>query len=59
MLDMGDGEADLRSDLIDLTEVDLARLAELPSSALAVSLRRILQDDGTSPDQYASFQNTI
>ncbi|MFD0923080.1 FxSxx-COOH cyclophane-containing RiPP peptide [Saccharopolyspora rosea] len=56
---MGDGEADLRSDLIDLTEVDLARLAELPSSALAVSLRRILQDDGTSPDQYASFQNTI
>ncbi|MCI2418132.1 hypothetical protein MOQ72_11905 [Saccharopolyspora sp. K220] len=56
---MSNGEAELRSDLLDLTGVDFDRLAELPSSALVKSLRRIFQENQDGLDQYASFQNNI
>lgn len=56
---MGHDEAELRSDLVDLTGVDWNQLSEMPDSVLARSLRRVLRDNNNSVDQYASFQNRI
>jgi FXSXX-COOH protein len=56
---MSNSEAELRSDLLDLTGVDFDRLAELPGSALVNSLRRILEENENGLEQYASFQNNI
>lgn len=51
--------ADLESDLVDVAGIDLARLADLPDSVLANSLRRILSEGERMSDQYAIFQNAI
>ncbi|GLW12834.1 hypothetical protein Misp01_79620 [Microtetraspora sp. NBRC 13810] len=37
-------EADLRSELIDLTGIGLGEVAALPDSAFAVALRRVWRD---------------
>ncbi|GAA1275042.1 FxSxx-COOH cyclophane-containing RiPP peptide [Saccharothrix xinjiangensis] len=55
----GVGGAELESDLVDLTGVDLQRLEALPRTALYGSLRRILRESGAPADQYASFQSRI
>ena len=49
----------LRSDLVDVTGIDLDELLELPDSVLTESLRRILRDSGKPAKQYAVFQNAI
>jgi len=55
----GQDEPGLESDLVDLTGIDLERLCELPSSVLAVSLRRIFAENSVAREQYAGFQNYI
>ncbi|SDD66926.1 FxSxx-COOH cyclophane-containing RiPP peptide [Actinokineospora iranica] len=47
------------SDLLDVTDLDLDRLAALPDTVLAASLRRILTEYDAVPDRYAAFQNAI
>ncbi|MEV8442098.1 hypothetical protein AB0425_32370 [Actinosynnema sp. NPDC051121] len=60
MVDAVDGgEAELESDLVDLTEVDLQQLGQLPRTALWTSLQRILLENRTPTEQYASFQSRI
>jgi hypothetical protein len=56
---MDHGEAELRSDLVDLTGVDWDELSALPDSALARSLEYVLLNTSTTIDQYCSFQNRI
>lgn len=53
-----DESSDLRSDLIDVTNIDLDQLMSLPDSALVESLRRIFLDGGNQ-DTYAVFQSSI
>ncbi|HEX9335097.1 MAG TPA: FxSxx-COOH cyclophane-containing RiPP peptide [Pseudonocardiaceae bacterium] len=50
---------DLRSDLIDVTGIDLDQLMDLPDSVLTESLLRILRDVSVPPNQYAKFQDAI
>ncbi|MGH3902815.1 MAG: FxSxx-COOH cyclophane-containing RiPP peptide [Pseudonocardiaceae bacterium] len=52
-------EVDLESDLLDLTGISLEQLDALPDSVLGASLRRILAERETMPDQYAFFQNAL
>jgi FXSXX-COOH protein len=52
-----DESAGLESDLLDVAAIDLARLADLPDSVLANSLRRIIREGEAMSDQYAIFQN--
>lgn len=52
-------DAGLRSDLVDLSGVDFGLLADLPESVLARSLERVLRDNTSATDHYASFQNRI
>ena len=54
-----DESADVESDLVDVAGIDLERLAGLPDSVLANSLRRILDEGEKMSDQYAIFQNAI
>jgi len=50
----------LRSELLDVTGLDLAGLRELPDNALQESLRRILAEARQVSDQYlAQFQSAI
>lgn len=56
---MGTDESELESGLVDLTGISLERIALLPDSALAASLRRILTDDRDATERYAGFQNLI
>jgi FXSXX-COOH protein len=56
---MDDDGGDLGLALIDLSGVDLARLAELPDTALAVSLRQILADDARLADRYSGFESAL
>lgn len=56
---MDHDEAELRSDLVDLTGVDWDQLSALPDSALARSLEHVLRNNSTTVDQYCSFQNRI
>jgi hypothetical protein len=39
-------DEDLRSDLLDVTEVSLKALENLPESSLILALRAALEDDG-------------
>ena len=52
-------DASLKSDLVDLSEVDFDQLDALPSSVLTRSLRRVLRENASNIDHYAAFQNTI
>lgn len=52
-------DAGLRSDLVDLSGVDFDLLDDLPASVLARSLERVLRDNASPADHYASFQNRI
>lgn len=56
---MDQDDAELRSELLDLTRVDLEMLSAMPDSAFALSLNRILREKSTMLDQYAAFQNSI
>ena len=56
---VGTDESELESGLVDLTGISLERIALLPDSALAASLRRILTDDSDATERYAGFQNRI
>ena len=47
-------DAGLRSDLVDFDLLD-----DLPESVLARSLERVLRDNTSAADHYASFQNRI
>ncbi len=52
-------ESGFESDRVDLTGISLERIALLPDSVLAASLRRILTDDSDPTEQYAGFQEYI
>jgi FXSXX-COOH protein len=52
-------ESAFESDRVDLTGLPLERIALLPDSVLAASLRRILTDDSDPTEQYAGFQDRI
>lgn len=56
---MSTEESGFQSDRVDLTGLTLERIALLPDSVLAASLRRILTDDGDPTEQYASFQEDV
>ncbi|NLU78209.1 FXSXX-COOH protein [Micromonospora sp. HNM0581] len=56
---MDAGEDSLRSDLIDLTDMDLAALDAVPSEVLLAALHRLQQRSGASGDQYAGWQSAI
>jgi FXSXX-COOH protein len=56
---MEDDLSDREPGLIDLTDVDLARLAELPDTVLAGSLRRILTEAEEPADRYTGFQSAL
>lgn len=49
----------LRSELIDVSDLDLDVLAALPESVLTAALRRIVAEKTQAPDHYAAFQNFI
>lgn len=51
-------EEDFESDLIDVSDIGLDRLDELPSDALGEALHRILRESDEDPDAYAGFQNS-
>ncbi len=52
-------ESNVESDLMDLTGISLEKIALLPDSALAASLRRILTDSSDATEGYAGFQDHI
>jgi FXSXX-COOH protein len=54
----GNGSADW-SDLMDLSEIDLADLDRVPPSVLIESVRRILRADDKRPAAYQQFQAII
>ncbi|WBB50860.1 FxSxx-COOH protein [Verrucosispora sp. WMMA2044] len=56
---MDTGEDSLRSDLIDLTDVDLAALDAVPSEVLLAALRRLQRRSVAAGDQYAGFESAI
>lgn len=47
------------SDLVDLTGISLERIALLPDSVLAESLRRILAEGSDASERYAGFLDHI
>ncbi|MEV0004773.1 FxSxx-COOH cyclophane-containing RiPP peptide [Micromonospora sp. NPDC050980] len=56
---MDAGEETLRSDLIDLTDVDLRALDALPSAVLVAALRRLERRSADPGDQYAGFESAL
>ncbi|WP_158554094.1 FxSxx-COOH cyclophane-containing RiPP peptide [Micromonospora deserti] len=56
---MDTGEAELRSDLIDLAELDFAELDALPGSVLVAALRRLERRSTALGDQYAGFESAL
>jgi FXSXX-COOH protein len=52
-------QSDVSSEMTDLSGVTLADLAELPDTALAASLRRILRDVHDTHSPVASFQSAL
>ncbi|MFD1152647.1 FxSxx-COOH cyclophane-containing RiPP peptide [Saccharothrix hoggarensis] len=49
----------LESDLLDVTGVDLAVLAELPDTALRAALCRVLAENDALPDRFAAFESSL
>jgi FXSXX-COOH protein len=56
---MDTGEEVLRSDLIDLTDLDLAELDALPGTVLMAALRRLERRGAAPGDQYAGFESAL
>ncbi|MBQ1026521.1 FxSxx-COOH cyclophane-containing RiPP peptide [Micromonospora sp. C95] len=56
---MDTGEDSLRSDLIDLTDVDLVALDAVPSEVLLAALHRLQRRSGAAGDQYAGWNSAI
>jgi FXSXX-COOH protein len=59
---MGDRTGDdvrIESELLDLTDIDLDRLARLPDSVLRTSLQRVLSERVDLPQGYAGFENAL
>jgi FXSXX-COOH protein len=54
-----DEDLDIESNLIDLSEVDLALLPLLQDSALTRSIHRILQSADSPDDAVSAFQQSI
>ncbi|WFE38213.1 FxSxx-COOH cyclophane-containing RiPP peptide [Micromonospora sp. WMMD998] len=55
-----DAEEDmLRSDLIDLTDVDLTALDAVPSAVLVAALHRLERRSADLGDQYAAFESAL
>lgn len=56
---MDDASEDVESDLIDLSEIDLAGLAELDNPVLARALKSIREEAGQPDGVVAGFQSSI
>ncbi|MEV6816003.1 FxSxx-COOH cyclophane-containing RiPP peptide [Micromonospora sp. NPDC051296] len=56
---MDTGEDVLRSDLIDLTNVDLTELDGVPSEVLLAALHRLQRRSAAAGDQYAGFESAL
>ncbi|MEU2614257.1 FxSxx-COOH cyclophane-containing RiPP peptide [Micromonospora sp. NPDC007271] len=56
---MDTGEDVLRSDLIDLTDLDPAALDALPSAVLVAALRRLERRSAAPGGQYAGFESAL
>lgn len=56
---MGEKDADLISDLLDLGGKGLRQLDDMPESALLASLRRLLREEDGSAAAYYGFQNMM
>ncbi len=56
---MDTGEESLRSDLIDLTDVDLIALDAVPRTVLVAALRRLQRRSAAVDDQYAEWVSAI
>jgi FXSXX-COOH protein len=59
MDDRTGGDVRIESELLDLTDIDLDRLAGLPDSVLRASLRRVLSERVDLPQGYAGFENAM
>ncbi|MFC6088479.1 FxSxx-COOH cyclophane-containing RiPP peptide [Saccharothrix lopnurensis] len=49
----------LESELLDVTGIDPARLADLPDTALRAALRRILAENAELPTRFAAFESSL
>ena len=56
---MDDAPGDVASGLIDLTKVDLDRVATLDDTALARALRRIRDEIAHPEEAVAAFQSSL
>ncbi|MET8310197.1 MULTISPECIES: FxSxx-COOH cyclophane-containing RiPP peptide [unclassified Micromonospora] len=56
---MDTGEDDFRSELIDLTDLDLTELDALPVGVLVAALRRLDRRAAAPGDQYAGFESAL
>lgn len=54
-----DEEHVLESELLDVSDLDLAKLDALPGSALHLALRRVLAESEVAPDSYAAFESAL
>lgn len=52
-----DGE--LKSGLVDLSDLDFARIDATPAPVLRRLLHKVLRDHASDVDHYAAFQNRI
>lgn len=55
---MDTGEEEIRSDLIDLAELDFAELDALPGAVLVAALQR-LERRSALGDRYAGFESAL
>jgi len=56
---MDEAEPDLRSDLVDLSNIDLVQLDGVAESAFGAAIRRILAERPGETDVYCAFMNDI
>ncbi|MGC5031061.1 FxSxx-COOH cyclophane-containing RiPP peptide [Micromonospora sp. DT229] len=59
MIGLDTGKDVLRSDLLDLTDVDLAALEDVPSQVLLAALHRLQRRSAAAGDQYAGFSSAL
>ncbi|MFG1918942.1 FxSxx-COOH cyclophane-containing RiPP peptide [Micromonospora sp. NPDC048898] len=52
-------EDDLRSELIDLTDMDLAELDAIPGGVLVAALARLDRRTAAADEQYAGFESAL
>ena len=56
---MNDRDTVMESELLDVADLALDQVDELPDSVLRTALRRILTERAAVPDQYTIFQNSL